>query len=46
VCLHGAAADSLVARGIGPAGLTASELIVEARAVMNAWTASTKAEHG
>lgn len=39
VCLHGAAADSLVARGIGPAGLTASELIVEARALMNFWTA-------
>jgi hydroxyethylthiazole kinase-like uncharacterized protein yjeF len=38
VCLHGAAADSLVARGIGPAGLTASELILEARALLNAWT--------
>lgn len=38
VCLHGAAADSLVARGIGPAGLTASEVIVEARALLNAWT--------
>ena len=38
VCLHGAAADSLVARGIGPAGLTASELILEARSLLNAWT--------
>ena len=37
VCLHGAAADSLVARGIGPIGLTASELLPEARALLNAW---------
>ena len=37
VCLHGAAADSLVARGIGPVGLTASEVALEARAVLNAW---------
>ncbi len=39
VCLHGAAADACVARGAGPAGLTASEVAVEARRVMNAWTA-------
>lgn len=39
VCLHGAAADRLVARGVGPAGLTASELILEARALINLWTA-------
>ena len=38
VCLHGAAADALVARGIGPAGLTASELIPEARRLLNDWT--------
>jgi ABC-type phosphate/phosphonate transport system substrate-binding protein len=38
VCLHGAAADALVARGVGPAGLTASEIAVEARAVLNSWT--------
>jgi hydroxyethylthiazole kinase-like uncharacterized protein yjeF len=38
VCLHGAAADALVARGIGPAGITASEVALEARAVMNAWS--------
>ena len=31
VCLHGAAADALVARGIGPVGLTASDVILEAR---------------
>ena len=38
VCLHGAAADSCVARGAGPIGLTASEIALEARAVMNSWT--------
>ncbi len=38
VCLHGAAADACVARGEGPAGLTASEVAREARRVMNAWT--------
>ncbi len=37
VCLHGAAADSLVARGIGPAGLTAGELALEARTLLNRW---------
>jgi hydroxyethylthiazole kinase-like uncharacterized protein yjeF len=39
VCLHGAAADSCVARGDGPAGLTASEVMLEARRLMNLWTA-------
>lgn len=38
VCLHGAAADALVCRGIGPVGLTASELIPEARQLLNEWT--------
>lgn len=38
VCLHGAAADALVARGVGPVGLMASEVILEARALINAWT--------
>ena len=38
VCLHGSAADSLVARGVGPIGLTASELLPEARRLLNAWT--------
>jgi hydroxyethylthiazole kinase-like uncharacterized protein yjeF len=35
VHLHGAAADSLVASGVGPVGLCAGELIDEARAIMN-----------
>jgi len=38
VCLHGAAADACVARGNGPAGLTASEVITEARRLLNSWT--------
>lgn len=37
VCLHGAAADSLAARGVGPAGMTASDVALEARTVLNAW---------
>ena len=37
VCVHGAAADACVARGAGPVGLTASEVALEARAVINAW---------
>jgi ADP-dependent NAD(P)H-hydrate dehydratase / NAD(P)H-hydrate epimerase len=40
VCLHGAAADSLVARGVGPIGLTASEVAYECRALLNQWSAS------
>jgi hydroxyethylthiazole kinase-like uncharacterized protein yjeF len=40
VCLHGAAADALVSRGVGPIGLTASELIPEARRLLNSWTAT------
>jgi hydroxyethylthiazole kinase-like uncharacterized protein yjeF len=36
VCLHGAAADQLVARGIGPLGVTASELPDAARELLNA----------
>ena len=39
VCLHGAAADALVARGKGPIGLTASEIVMEARRLLNVWTA-------
>jgi hydroxyethylthiazole kinase-like uncharacterized protein yjeF len=39
VCAHGAAADACVARGTGPAGLTASEIALEARAVINRWCA-------
>ena len=35
VCLHGAAADALVAQGTGPMGVCASELIDAARALVN-----------
>jgi hydroxyethylthiazole kinase-like uncharacterized protein yjeF len=35
VCLHGAAADTLVANGIGPVGVTASELLPVARRLLN-----------
>ena len=42
VCLHGAAADSCVARGIGPIGLTAMDVALEARALLNQWTAAPK----
>ncbi len=37
VHLHGEAADRLVARGCGPVGLTAGELIASARASLNRW---------
>ena len=37
VYLHGAAADRLAANGIGPIGLTASELIDSARYCFNRW---------
>ncbi len=36
VCVHGAAADALVARGIGPVGLRASELPDAVRSLLNA----------
>ena len=36
VYVHGAAADALVARGIGPMGLTASEVATEVRQTLNA----------
>ena len=35
VCLHGAAADALVADGVGPLGITASELAPAARRLLN-----------
>ena len=35
VCLHGAAADLLVARGVGPVGVGASELPDAARELLN-----------
>ncbi len=37
VYLHGAAADSLVADGIGPVGMTASEVALETRTLLNQW---------
>ena len=37
VHLHGAAADDCVAAGIGPIGLTAGELMVAARRMLNRW---------
>ncbi|HEX6734941.1 MAG TPA: NAD(P)H-hydrate dehydratase [Azonexus sp.] len=37
VHLHGAAADRLVAAGLGPVGLTAGEVIDAARALLNDW---------
>lgn len=37
VHLHGAAADALVAQGVGPVGLTASEVIESARRTWNGW---------
>ena len=41
VWIHGAAADRLVANGIGPTGVTASEIIDAARAVLNDLVRST-----
>ena len=41
VHLHGAAADRLVADGVGPVGLTAGEVIDAARRLFNEWTAGT-----
>jgi hydroxyethylthiazole kinase-like uncharacterized protein yjeF len=43
VYLHGAAADALVARGIGPLGLTAGEVALEARSLLNQWIAQASA---
>ncbi len=44
VQLHGAAADACVAQGSGPIGLTASELILPTRALLNRWIAA-KTQH-
>jgi len=35
--LHGAAADELLAEGVGPLGLTASEVALKARELINLW---------
>ena len=43
VHLHGAAADRLVAEGVGPIGLTAGEAIDAARRVFNEWVGTGKA---
>lgn len=43
VWLHGAAADALVERGIGPAGVTASELLPEVRRLLNQMAAGAPA---
>lgn len=37
VYVHGAAADALVASGNGPIGLTASEVALKARQLLNIW---------
>jgi len=37
VYLHGAAADALVEQGIGPIGLTATEVAEKARTLINRW---------
>ena len=37
VHLHGAAADQAVRSGLGPVGLTASEVTETARTVLNQW---------
>lgn len=37
VHVHGAAADALVEHGIGPIGLTASEVMMEVRRMLNQW---------
>lgn len=42
VFLHGAAADFLVARGTGPVGLTASEIIDTARDLWNHWSTAAQ----
>ena len=46
VQLHGAAADACVAQGLGPIGLTASELIAPARALLNRWIADQQGSLG
>lgn len=43
VHLHGAAADRLVASGVGPVGLTAGEVIDAARRLFNEWAGTGKA---
>jgi hydroxyethylthiazole kinase-like uncharacterized protein yjeF len=40
VHLHGAAADRLVAQGVGPVGLTAGEIVDAARHLYNTWVSA------
>jgi len=42
VCLHGAAADACVARGLGPIGLAANDVALEARSVLNNWALASR----
>ena len=42
VCLHGAAADALVARGLGPIGISGAELVDAARDLLNRAAATTR----
>ena len=42
VYLHGAAADALVDAGSGPIGLTASEVALAARDLINQWTRNNR----
>ncbi len=42
VCLHGAAADECAIEGAGPVGLTASEVALAARRLLNAWCATPR----
>jgi len=45
VHLHGAAADLLVAQGVGPVGMTAGELAPAARCLLNQWIAAELRPH-
>lgn len=45
VHLHGAAADRLAREGIGPVGLTASEVAEASRGIFNAWTIQATKGH-
>jgi len=45
VHLHGAAADACVARGQGPIGLAAGELVEPARALLNGWITPSPKPH-
>lgn len=46
VYVHGAAADTLVIKGIGPIGLTASEVTLEARNVLNQLSKKSRQKRG